>query len=210
MTKVQLFLIGEYDSKVFINGIDNDPIVIDELKNSVPSEAINCPDHPLWKHISYEFLRRNDFDLCKAVNNFKKDNSISDTLNIFGTIKKVYEYLYPDMKMTDIYSERVEVYLDSIQDCFEGFETRHLTEYVINECLKIPGKTARSKTAKAKIKELFHVDGRKRPYWIQGPEWPMGQNSPMKYMKTEHRGEEVNYYFVDVDTETIRIVTQYY
>jgi len=45
---------------------------------------------------------------------------------------------------------------------------------------------------------------------MQGAEWPMGKNSPMKYIDRKTNGEEVLFRFVDVDTGEERIVSQFY
>ena len=54
------------------------------------------------------------------------------------------------------------------------------------------------------------VEGQTRPHWIQGPEWPMGKNSPMKYLSRKRDGERVIFTFQDVDTGEIREVEQFY
>ena len=58
--------------------------------------------------------------------------------------------------------------------------------------------------------EVFHVEDNKRSRWIQGEEWPMGANSPMKYLDRKTNREEVLLRFVDVDTGEKRIVSQFY
>jgi hypothetical protein len=74
----------------------------------------------------------------------------------------------------------------------------------------ITPKTKRIKETKAKLAELFHVTDRKRPYWIQGAEWPAGKNSPMKYLNKKKISDGMVYVFSDVDTGEVREIIQYY
>ena len=71
-------------------------------------------------------------------------------------------------------------------------------------------KTKRRSFAKSVVKAAFHVVDRKRPRWIQGPEWPMGTDSPMMFIEQKRHGEEVRYMFQDVTTGEKRVVIQWY
>lgn len=110
------------------------------------------------------------------------DGSIGDNLNLFGSIQCVYCALNPSFRYTTKYEDAFDLYLESVQDCFDGPDVSQVTESIIRNALDISTKAGRRKRAKAEIKEYFHADG-KRPRWIQGPEWPMGKYSPMKFEK---------------------------
>ena len=60
------------------------------------------------------------------------------------------------------------------------------------------------------LKKAFHIEHSKRPYWIQGGEWPMGKNSPMQYISRSKIPDGVKYIFQDVDTGEIREIEQFY
>jgi len=81
---------------------------------------------------------------------------------------------------------------------------------ILKAALKEKKKTKQMQVGKALIKEAFHTEDGKRPKWIQGRDWPMGKNSPMKYIGNKHYFEMVDYFFVDVDTGEKRTVRQYY
>ena len=72
------------------------------------------------------------------------------------------------------------------------------------------GKTKRKKAAREKIKELFHIEGRKYPRWAQESEWPMGKNSPMKFIRQKQDEDQVLFWFEDVDTGEERVIEQFY
>ena len=64
--------------------------------------------------------------------------------------------------------------------------------------------------AKQELRALFHLAPRKYPHWIQEPEWPMGEQSPMEFCSQKREGERICFEFRDVDTLETRIVEQFY
>ena len=195
----------------FVGILKTDINVQSELNSIIPEEAKWNKDHPLWKNIAFTFLLEYDFDLYRGiVARNKFDNSISDNLNIWGTIHAIYIYIKPELPYTSKYHDDFGLYLDVVKDIYDGPEVRSVLEGIFANAFKEKSKTARKKKAKAAILEAFHVEDKKRPYWIQGAEWPMGQNSPMKYISKKREGEVVKYTFTDVDTEEIKVVEQYY
>lgn len=70
-------------------------------------------------------------------------------------------------------------------------------------------KSQRKKELRKKLKEAFHIEGTKCPRWVQGAEWPMGQNSPMEYLSRSKKGAAVIFTFRDVDTGEICEVEQF-
>ncbi|MBP5294665.1 MAG: hypothetical protein J6Y95_02970, partial [Lachnospiraceae bacterium] len=103
-----------------------------------------------------------------------------------------------------------DLYMNAIGECYEGSEVKDLIEQIVHNCISIQPKTKRIKETRQQISQLFHTTDGKRPNWIQGPDWPMGKNSPMKYIERKRKGERVDYYFEDVDTGEKRLIIQYY
>lgn len=60
------------------------------------------------------------------------------------------------------------------------------------------------------LNELFHIEDKKYPHWVQEPEWPMGEKSPMKFIGQERTGERVRFTFRDADTDEERVIEQLY
>ena len=60
------------------------------------------------------------------------------------------------------------------------------------------------------LRSLFHIEGKKHPNWIEKGEWPMGKNSPMKYIYSRKKNDLKVYVFEDIDTKEQREITQYY
>lgn len=138
------------------------------------------------------------------------DIRIGKYLNIFSLLKKAYLYYYPDIVCTRRYEDVFDVYLDAVGDCFEGPEVCALVEQIILDAMQLSAKTKRVKQARTVLRDVFHIEGSKRPRWIQGPEWPIGSRSPMQFTGQKKAGETVDYTFQDVDTGDIRTIRQYY
>jgi hypothetical protein len=72
-------------------------------------------------------------------------------------------------------------------------------------------KSKRTKIAKERIKQAFHIEGQNYPRWIQDPEWPVYNGKPMKFVKTIRvNREHKQHVFVDVDDGTTRTVDDFF
>ena len=215
MSEIESMLTGEIGMAEFLLQLKNKAELRGELNGLIPNEARYHPDHPLWKNIAYEFLKKDGFDLYVTITSFAKvDGSIAgslgESLNIFDTIRTIYSYSNPSLQCTTQYHDAYDLYLDAVGEYYGGPEVEALIDEVIRSCLDIRLKGQRIKAAKQKVVALFHTEDRKRPYWIQGAEWPMGINTPMKYIRTKKAGESRVYLFQDVDTAELREVIQYF
>lgn len=208
---IEKMLTGQIEMPAFISALCGDASMQNTLREILPSDAVNNPQHELWKRISYDSFKQNGFDFVRFLKWICRfDGSFGDNLNLFATIRIVYTYANPYINCTTYYSDVFDLYLDVVKDCYDGLEVRALVQESLKEALKEPTKGKRIQKAKEIILELFHADGKNRPRWIQGPEWPMGQQSPMKFVSQKRKGECVCYYFVDVDSNEERTVTEFY
>lgn len=211
MTVLQQMLSGRIEMNEYLYLLTSDFNLQNELNSIIPRDAIENPSHLLWKRVSYDFLFKYNFDLYNCLISFHRlDDSISDNLNIFGLTKRIYIYTFPDFTFTTKYHDAFKTYLDIVKDCYDGPEVRELVNDIINSCLHLKSKSERKKEGQTKIQEVFHLSNKKKPRWIQGAEWPMGVNSPMKFIKQKRHKEQVEYSFIDVDTHEERTVIQYY
>ena len=216
---IEQFLCGNMDITDFIDLFLHDNDLQDYLRNILSNKEYHSPDHPIWARFSFDALHTFDFDIYEYMKNarmgpnrkiYEFDGEIGNNLNIFGIIEYFYTYFFPDAKCTSYYHDCFDLYLDSVQDCFEGPEVLDQVNAVINDVLQsFQLKTKRKTEAKKRVKELFHYEG-KRPFWIQGPEWPMGVKTPMAYLESKKIADGKEYVFYDADTGERRIITQYY
>ncbi len=211
MITIEKMLAGQIEMPVFVKQLKSDLSLQASIRELIPREATGNPSHELWQLISYSSLHANKFDFIKFLHWICRfDGTISDNLNIFGTIQTVYLYHYPDVKCTTKYYDVHGLYLDVIKDCFDGPEVRSIVDSIINDALKNQTKKKRVEQAKQEVRNQFHISDNRKPRWIQGPEWPCGTYSPMRFVSQKRQGEQVQYSFEDVDTYEKRIVTQYY
>lgn len=208
---LESMLTGEIKMSEFIDQINQNPVAMELVATIIPQDAVNNPDHGLWQKISYDWARMCGFNAWEGICNICRfDDSIGDNLNIWGTLHAIYSYSYPNLPYTTKYHDIHTLYLEAIGDYYGGPEVKDIIESIIIDSLELKTKLQRVKYAKEKIKNTFHVVDNKKPWWIQGAEWPCGINSPMQFIDKKRRGEEVHYIFRDVDTGEIRTVIQYY
>lgn len=210
---LEKMLTNEISMKEYIHLLRTDINIQYELNNIIPQEAKYNQEHSLWQRIAYSFLFEYDFDLYKAIiDRHRFDDSIEDNLNIWGTIHAIYSYEHPDLLYTTKYYDECNLYLEVVKDIYDGYEVHHLVESIIKSVLiHTTKKGERKLIAREKIVDAFHIDNTKiYPRWIQGAEWPMGINSPMEFLKQKRRKEQVEYLFIDVDTQKERTIIQYY
>ena len=209
MITIEKMLSGQIEMSEFVRQLESNLDVQASIKKLIPYEAIENPSHEFWALISYGSLQANEFDFMKFLQWICRfDNTIRDNLNIFGTIQAAYLYHYPDTRCTTRYYDAHGLYLDVIKDCFDGPEVRPIIEDIIQTALKQSTKKKRVEQAKREVLHSFHISDNKKPRWIQGPEWPCGTNSPMKFISQKRQEEHVQYLFEDVDTNEVCIVTQ--
>lgn len=211
MDYINLMLTGKIEMSEFIKQLQTNSDLQQEIHDLIPPDAVFDMNHPIWECASYKAFVKSDFDMMKHLKRlFHFDGTIADNLNIFGSLKAVYRYEHPDTPFTTQYHDAFDLYLDVVKDCSDGPEVGHLVERIIVDALKFKTKKQRLTYAKAEVQELFQCEGSKRPRWIQGPEWPMGEDSPMVFISQKRHGESVEYIFKDSKTKQERIIVQYH
>ena len=212
MDYLESFISGKIDARSFIHELNSNAELQNQISGLVIEEDANNRESGLWKRISYDALESYDFDCLRLIKaRYRFDNSIDDNLNLHATLRQIYTFYHPEVVCTQRYDKAFDIYLDAIQDCFDGSEVENVVEKIIQDALlSSSAKTKQRATAKTMVKEAFHVTDRKRPRWIQGPEWPMGTDSPMQYIEQKRSGEEVHYVFRDVTTGETRTIIQWY
>lgn len=208
---IEQVLSGYIGMDVFLDELQTNHELQQNIRNLVPNDAKENPAHVFWQVLPYQSLRQNNFDYYKFL--FWAHHSrvkFAVHLNVFSRLRKAYRYYHPEVQCTSRYDDEFDVYLDAVKDCFDGPEVQVFVEQIVTDSMQLPSKAKRIKHAQTTIRESFHAEGNRRPRWIQGPEWPMGVNSPMAFIAQKKAGESVNFEFKDVDTGYTRTVKQYY
>lgn len=211
MNAIEQMLTGEMDMCTFTSLLKSDRSVQETIRNLVPQPAIANKAHPFWKNISYDVLQRYDFDYLRFILTLCHfDGTLGESLNIFSMIKRAYRFYSPNLNCTTYYNDAYNTYLEAVGEYYEGPEVASLLEQIVREALSLSPKSKRIKEIRENLKKAFHIEHSKRPYWIQGGEWPMGKNSPMQYVDKSKIYDGMRYTFRDVDTGEIRVIEQFY
>ena len=84
-------------------------------------------------------------------------------------------------------------------------------DIIVNEILdSIPTDVAlsiRRREAKLALKKKFMID-RKKPSWVQEPEWPVVDGQPLRFVEQRHDGELFLYEFINDRDKTINVIEQ--
>ena len=234
MNEIFNYFSGNIDTKDFLVTATANPQIAKWFQNLVPAgaEIIDTPfipfqeeggkfvyqratsSHPFWKQVLFstffnEMGNKVDFERF-----FKTTNAgceAGSRLNLYYFLFTLAKTKYIDLVETDRYRKEYEFYLDACVERYESKETMHYIDDIILKIYYSGGTlTARKRAAKKSLKEAFHIEGSNYPYWIHGSLWPMGENSPMKYISTKKMGEKKVYLFQDVDTGERRTLEDFY
>ena len=215
------FISGKVEAKEFVKWILEskehmsllDSLVIPEAKNPLYKLYTGYVDEHGISHrpYCYSAVVSANFSLFNMLTEQHAfDGSLGGNLNLYSLIYRFYILTRQGTPYYDAYDKKYDLYLDAVGEYYEGPEVRAVIEKAVNEAFAIQGKGKQKAFLKDKMKELFHIEGNNRPYWIQGAEWPMGKNSPMQYVSKKKKGEEHLYLFRDVDTGEERTIVQWW
>lgn len=196
------FLEGRVSYQEFIDQLYSDDTIFDWFQSMVTEDMLT--DSSFW---------------CK--NSLDRNNGVFkpciDSRLGWGVITMVdiYDFIYhfllrtlPDRKIvpTDYYSKLADVHLAAVGECYGGPEVEDMINDIIMGLPEDLSKTKKVKLAKEKLRELFPG---KRPFWIEGPEWPVCNGKPMVYVSKKVTGDLFQYKFEDPETGEQRIVEQF-
>ena len=203
------FAAGKYSYAEFETLFQLNPEIWDRVQGLLTQEMIADRNHPVWEKMDRRRLESNSFAVRATALAFGYDQyGQVITWNIISTL---VEQTYPDAKIREPVEESGGDLMGKLGlEDLGGPEVDDLIRRIVDEYRDVTPAKDRRKLQKQKLKEVFHVRPRKKPDWVQEPEWPMGENSPMEFVSKEQEGDLVRYLFRDVDTGAEQIVEQYY
>ena len=206
MEEVFQYVQGELSNADFEQITEKNPEIWTWLQSLLDSQLEN----------GTAVLTNGDRMRLEANGNYVKYTALSFGINDIShdLISHIVEGSFPDIQPRFTPSSDQAEPLDILETLglqyLGGPETDALIEEIIQLYEDIrPKKTARA-DMKKKLREVFHLVPRKVPVWIQEPEWPMGENSPMEYLGTHRDGERAQFCFRDTDTGEERTIEQFY
>lgn len=179
-----------------------DPTLWNVIQSLMPSDISNpnCRFRALYANV--KGLETNNYQVKPTVLAFGYRPRM-----VYDLVSKLVMVQYPDIQCREPLDGPVSDLLMQLRlDYLEGEETE---AYLLS--ILVETKDNSKNMQKQKILKAFHVENpRCRPRWVQEAEWPMGENSPMKYERQVKKGELVKFYFTDVDTGDTRVIEQLY
>ena len=203
------FAAGKYSYAEFEALFNLHPEIWDRVQELLTQEMIGDPAHPVWDWTLRSRLEPNGFAVRAACLAFGYDQfGRSVTWNM---ISRLVRFHFPDAKIREPVEESGGDLMGKLGlEDLGGPQVDDLIRKIVDEYRDTRPTKERNKLLKQKLKEAFHVKPRKKPYWAQEPEWPMGENSPMEFVSKEQEGDLVRYHFRDVDSGVEKIVEQWY
>lgn len=212
MVDLEKIVTGEIDVEEFIKEYHSNNQLVECVDALIPEEAKTNKNHPLWneRERSYSVFKSYSFKLSNCISVWVRHYALGEKLNYHDLLSRFYCFHHPEVTPTNKYEEQFNFLIDIMGDNYGGNEVDGVIEEIVKEFCEMKPKTQARKLGKQKLKETFHTEDGKLPYWIQSAEWPMGQNTPMKFIEKKKHAEYVEYIFEDVDTKEIRVITQYH
>ena len=197
------FLEGRVTYQTFIDRLYSDESIFNWLQSFVTDEMLK--DRSFWCSTSLKW-NNSSFKACVSERLNQGVISMSD---IYTFIYHFLAYTLPDREINKIkyYDDLSDIYLSAVGECYGGPEVEYLINDIIMSLPEELSKTKRVKLAKEKMRELF--PGKKRPFWIEGPEWPVNNGKPMTYISRKVDGDLFQYIFEDPETGERRVVEQF-
>lgn len=175
---------------------------LDPTWDNYPYNGYRAAIHNYYNGSVEDFIRRSDE--AEEKRNKKSIFRIGWALNAIASVVII---AYPDVEITHKYDDEINFYLALCGDTFGGAEVEKVINDIIQEYPNSLSKSKRIKQAKQRIREVFHIENR-YPKWIQEPDWPMGEKSPMRFISQLHEGDLYRFVFEDVDSGALRTIIQ--
>ena len=179
------------------------PEIWDWIQNLVPDHIDDTDCDFRSYYTNMQGFEANNYKVKSTIMSFGYDNIHGHTL-AHSLISALVQYHYPDVICRQPPKESISDMLEKTGlDYIGGREVYEIVQTIIIAYQD------NLKEMKRCLKEKFHITSRKRPVWVQEPEWPLYNGNPMKCDSQKRDGEKYSYIFSDVYTGVVKIVTQY-
>lgn len=226
MKDIKSYLIDFVEGRVsvpeFIEHCESHPELLDYLTSVADPETQSCNGHyEIDENGRYKFIVDQPYNAKATIEfllNLNDPDTLGKYLNIHDHIARVLTATFPEepIKVDQTLRDKFRFMISACPGYIGGTEVDHLIEEQLELLPEGLSKAERTKLFKERMKEIFHIEGRKFPYWVQSPDWPMGSNGkPMRFVKQIRAKGKLaivsftTYYFVDVETGEQRIVEQF-
>lgn len=187
----------------------NHPEIWTWLQSLLTEEMIGDPGHEFWKKCQMRLaLEANTFKVRATATAFGFEG-FAALSRIHHLVSTLVSTQYPEIRIKQPPSYSMLDFLCDIGlECIGGPEADELVKSVIDSLPDELNLRERKKQAKRRLKALFGITG-KKPVWIQEPEWPVMNGSPLRFVSQEQSGELVSYRFIDDSSGEQVIIEQF-
>ena len=184
----------EFEAELYLH-----PELWDELQSLMPEDAAE-PDCRLWNYFpNRKLLETNHFRVKQSLLVFGFRGVMAHAL-----VSALVRYWDPSIETKSPMEKSEASFLAKAGlDCIGGPEA----EAYLRELLEQDAGCS-LQVKKQHIREAFHLQPRKRPRWVQEPEWPFRNGKPLCFISQHRDGDLYEYLFSDPDTGEQVTVTQ--
>lgn len=184
----------EFEAELYLR-----PALWEELQSLMPENAAE-EDCRLWTLFpNRKLLETNQYRVKQAMLAFGYRGAW-----VHGMVSALVRYWDPSIEIKTPMEKSPASFLEQAGlDCIGGPEAE---DYLRELMERYADCSIQEK--KRLVREAFHLQPRKRPRWIQEPEWPFRNGKPLCFMAQRRNGELYEYLFRDPDTGEQVTVTQ--
>lgn len=175
------------------------------LQSLLTEEMKTDPKHEFWNIChSRSALEANNFRV--------KATALAFGYGFFGNMHDIVSSLvktvYPDIKIKTppSYTQYDFMYEIGV-DYIGGKEADIIVQDILDKLPSDLKKSERKREAKNELRKAFPITKRK-PLWVQEPEWPVSNGKPLKFISQTKDGEKVCYEFYDEANDCKTIIEQ--
>ncbi len=196
-------------AKDYGNIIRNNPTILDELNNLLPTNKdITSVD---WsKYDCAKTLKENDFDILRTIGVFGGFDTAMGRSTAYRLIYTIVSTYVVDIEFSSYYKDQFLFYVDALPSHIGGKEVDNFIDTIyINLPPELP-KGKKTKYFKETLQKHFLCKNEKKPYWPQEPDWPSDDNgTPLVFVSQKRKGDLYEFTFEDRSTGCVRIVEQF-
>lgn len=218
------FAEGKITVTEMLQQTENKPELLDWL-TSIADPKFKT--YTIQEHVNEESLTvytsiENPFDAKLQIKVYVHEghgSMLGRHLNIHNYFSRVITTAFPNdnIVVDNTLDRQFKFMIDACPQYIGGHEVEHLLTALLDDLPEELSEAKRTKIYKDKVKALFHVTGKKFPYWVQDAEWPISpRGKPMRFLEQKRlKGKDyanmlyTQFIFEDVDTGETRVIDQF-
>ena len=203
------FLLMKITAKEYEEAIEKNCEVLQALNSMLPQNR-DIESEEWSKYDCRKSLRVNDFDIKATIDMYGGFSSPIGRSTAYRLIYTVVSSYVEGIEFNTYYKDQFLFYVDALPAHIGGEEVSAFIDGIYNSIPNDLSNSKKIKFFKTSILENFTCETKKKPHWIQEPEWPAtSEGVPMIFVSQKRTGELYEYTFKHPDTGELRVVEQY-